>query len=70
MYLCRRLLSKPSHLTGKTLIFPEHALPDAYEHILETPEKQTFKSKKLHDKNRQRVTRKIYKGEGGEPWYQ
>lgn len=70
MISCRRLLGKVSHLTGKGLIFPEQPLPDAWENIIERPDKQHFKNKKAMEKNRQRSIRKLYKGEGGEPWYQ
>ena len=81
MFQCRRLLGKPpSSLSGKTLIFPEHALPDAYENILShTPSgpTQAFQTTKARDKYkkhtekaRQKRIRATYKGEGGEPWYQ
>ena len=69
--LCRRLFSKkPPHLQGKTVVFPEPNLPDAYESILDGNQKKPFKDKKDMEKHRQRETRKIYKPKGGEPWYQ
>ena len=63
--LSRRLAKKPP-----VIMFPETALPMAYEDILQDAPKNKFKSKTEMEKSRKRAQGKIYSNKNGDPWYQ